>query len=386
LLNLTFIIPVLASLLILGLVGTLDNAYAEVCHTIADGSWDSAIWENALNNPCTPLESDDKSIDHIVTMSSSVNNSGVIANFGTLTVSATFTNTGDIFNQNIMVFTSTAIVNNNGMFENFGGTVTLDQGGQFNTNFAAGNAHFNNEQGTFTVNGSFTNLGDAHQSTNGVMEISGTLTNTGDDAFFDNRIGANVTLLSGGTLDNLAGAKFDNKSGATLTNKDDVINDGAIINSGTLSNNSGANITNNNGSSLTNNSGATIVNNSGATLRNNPGSTLTNNFGATITNDFGATITNIGTTINNGVILECGTYTGNLPTPNGLVTCIITEDTTISQDLTYPCGFTLTVNSGFVYTIDGDSTVTVCGPVTVKDDGGILIMFGSTLWVLVNPE
>ena len=319
-LNLTFIIPVLASLLILGLVGTLDNAYAEVCHTIADGSWDSAIWENALNNPCTPLESDDKSIDHIVTMSSSVNNSGVIANFGTLTVSATLTNTGDVFNQNIMVFTSTAVVNNNGMFENFGGTVTLDQGGQFNTNFAAGNAHFNNEQGTFTVNGSFTNLGDAHQSTNGVMEISGTLTNTGDDAFFDNRIGA------------------------------------------------------------------TIANNSGATLRNNSGSTLTNDFGATITNDFGATITNIGTIINNGVILECGTYTGNLPTPNGLVTCIITEDTMISQDLTYPCGSTLTVNSGFVYTIDGDSTVTVCGPVTVKDDGGILIMFGSTLWVLVNPE
>ena len=310
-LNLTFIIPVLASILILGLVGTLDNAYAEVCHTIADGSWDSAIWENALNNPCTPLPSDDKSINHVVTMSTSVSNSGVIGNFGTLTVSSTLTNTGDIFNQNIITFTSTAVVNNNGMFENFGGTVTLDPGAIIENN------HFltNNLEGT---------------------------------------------LINDGTINNIAGG--------ILNNNNDLTNDGTVTNSGTINNNSGA----------------TINNNSGATLRNNSGSTITNDFGATITNDFGATITNIGTTINNGVILECGIYTGNLPTPNGLVTCIITEDTTISQDLTYPCGFTLTVNSGFVYTIDGDSTVTVCGPVTVKDGGGVLIKFGSTLWVLVN--
>jgi len=98
------------------------------------------------------------------------------------------------------------------------------------------------------------------------------------------------------------------------------------------------------------------------------------------------TINNIGAIINNGIIFECGIYTGNLPTLNELNPCIITENTTINQDLSYPCGFNITVLSGVVYTIDTDSTVSICGTLMVIDGGGVLIKFGSTLLVLVNPE
>jgi len=200
-------IPVITSILLL-LVGTLDDASA-------NGDWNSAgTWTDGVGDPGVPGVADDKFVNHIITISSPVTNSGLIqiGGSGTLTISSTFTNNGffDGFITNglensggTVTVTSTGIFENNGLYNNlFTGTTTIDVGGDFNNNYALGNAHFHNEA-TVTVKGEFMNYGDIHQLQNGVFVIkdtavvnNGALHNIGSNAVFDNRLGARTINLN----------------------------------------------------------------------------------------------------------------------------------------------------------------------------------------------
>jgi len=171
--RLQFVI-ILASVLILGLIGTLYDAFAapETFTSFQNGFYDSAAtWRDGMNNPGVPGVGDTKIIGHLVTVQNTQSNSGQIqiGNSGTLEIDSTFTNDGffDGFTTNgVLNFGGTVTVTINGIFQNNGlfnnlnsGTTTIDNGGQFNNNFAGGNAHFHNEDGLVTVDGIFTNFG-----------------------------------------------------------------------------------------------------------------------------------------------------------------------------------------------------------------------------------
>jgi len=234
----------LATLFVIGMFAT-TVAIAETFTSVNSGSWLSPVtWRDGNNDPGVPGVADDKFVNHIVTISSPVTNSGRIQiNNGTLTISSTFTNNGffdgmttnglDNFGGTVSV-TATGIVQNNGLYNNLNsslssGTTTIDVGGQFFNNYASGNGHLHNEEGTITVKGRLTNSGDIHQLTNGILVISdspiqnnGILDNTGSNAVFDNRSGATITIS--GTIFNESGGTIDNNSGGTINNSGTISN------------------------------------------------------------------------------------------------------------------------------------------------------------------
>jgi len=92
-----WVIIIIFSVLILGLFGTLDDAFAETFNAVSSGNYDSqSTWQDETGAQGVPGVDDDKNIDaqFTVTISNSVTNSGLIFNLGTLVIDATFTNTG----------------------------------------------------------------------------------------------------------------------------------------------------------------------------------------------------------------------------------------------------------------------------------------------------
>jgi hypothetical protein len=116
------------------------------------------------------------------------------------------------------------------------------------------------------------------------MDVSGTLTNTGDTfAVFDNRFGAELKTTSLGIINNLAG--------------------GIIDNAGTLNNNLGS-VTN---SAIINNKvGTGIINNNVGIFKINSGGTLNNEASSNINNDIQGTVDNSGTVVNIGNVNNSG--------------------------------------------------------------------------------
>jgi len=365
-----WVITIIFSVLILGLFGTLDDAFAESFTSAGSGDYNSAsTWKNSEGDPGLPGVADDKSINfgHTVTVSGTNSNSGLIQNGGTLNFTGTFTNTGFVAGENkglinFGTVTISGTYNNNGLFENQGGTVTFDTGSQFFNNFASGNAHFHNEGGTVTVKGTLTNSGDLHQLTNGIMTIKGTLTNTGTNAVFDNRAGATLNNDDGiidGSLSNIfnkLGGKIDN-TGTINNNITSTLTNDAIINnlSGGIINNSGGNIINNDGATINNNTFATItlsdITNSIGTglLRNNSGGTITANGGG---------FANIST----GVINNSGTLSSNAASN--------TEGIEISNS-----------DSGNINNLSGGTLTTNGGLISNKSSGIITNFFGGTITI-----
>ncbi|MDH3676893.1 MAG: hypothetical protein OEQ12_01150 [Nitrosopumilus sp.] len=291
--RINFIILIISTGLLFGGFG-ISPAFAGMTVTYSsngNGFWNSpGTWlhDDGMGNQIAgvPGTGDDKFISHTVTISSPVSNAGLVQVGGSLIVDSTLTNTGfndgmttrGIINFGTTTFTSNAVFNNNGLYENFGGTTTINSGGQFFNNYASGNGHFHNEQGGFFVNGNLTNTGDIHQLTNGIMEVSGTLVNSGVNGIFDNRFGAELRTASLGTINNQAS--------------------GSINNQGTLNNNLGSI---NNSATINNQFGTGIINNKVGTLKNNVGGTINNQASNTINNE------SLGTLDNSGVIENTGT-------------------------------------------------------------------------------
>jgi len=137
---------------------------------------------------------------------------------------------------------------------------------------------------------------------------------------------------------------------------------------------------------ITINSGGIIINNSGNTIFNF--GTITINSGGNITNNSGNTIFNFGTisnseTINNsGNIINCGTYTGNLPSGNMLLSCIISKNITLTSDVTILSGVSMVIDSGAILTINPGVTLTITsGNFIVKNGSEVFIKSGGTLQV-----
>jgi len=85
------IIPIILSIVILGLVGTLDDAFAEQLTSFSSGDYQSAsTWRNEDNMPQAPAPGDDKSIQngHTVTLNGNDANSARISVFGTFIINA----------------------------------------------------------------------------------------------------------------------------------------------------------------------------------------------------------------------------------------------------------------------------------------------------------
>jgi len=199
-------VSVLASILILGLFGGLDEAFAETFTSVSSGAYNSPFtWVNEMGDPEAPGPDDDKIISNgvTVTITTDVVNNGLIQVQDKLIINAKLTNNGffvdpvtkGIRNLGILVISSTGEVQNNGLTGN-SGMMTIDEGGKFFNNFAGGNAHFHNEGvgATVTVNGEFTNKGDLHQLIDGIMTISstGSFITSGVNAVTDNRPGSKI--------------------------------------------------------------------------------------------------------------------------------------------------------------------------------------------------
>jgi len=155
-LKVSWAVPVIVSILILGLVGTLDDAFAAQYTSAGSGFYDLAsTWKDINGDPAvTPLTpEDDKFIlnGHTVTIRNAALNYGFIHNGGTLVIDTTLTNFSDIFNVNIVTITSNAVVNNIGIFENF--SIIINHG-------------------TIVNGGTITNFGD--------LTNPGTITNSGN--------------------------------------------------------------------------------------------------------------------------------------------------------------------------------------------------------------
>jgi len=335
-----------------GLIEAKDNSklFVEVAATVSDGIVN-------INNSAE--------LDLKGTMQAdSLTNSGTLTNSGgTLEI-----NTGD-------TLTNSGTLNNNS-----GGTISIE-------GFLTNNSLLNNNSGATLTNSALLN-----NNSGGVLTNAGILTNNNS---FNNNNGAILTNNNGATLTN--NAALNNNSGATLNNAGTLnINTGdTLTNSGTLNNNSGGTITiagtlaNNN--LLNNNSGSNLTNN--ALLNNNSGGILTNTGTLTNNNSFnnnnGATLFNFGTInnvsiINNsGKIVNCGTYTGNLPSGNILLSCIISDNLTLSSDVTIIAGVSVTVDSGAVLTINPGVTLTIPSGenIIIKNGSGVLIKSGGTLQV-----
>ena len=107
---------------------------------------------------------------------------------------------------------------------------------------------------------------------------------------------------------------------------------------------------------------------------------FTNNSDNTIFN-FG-TISNSETINNSGNIINCGTYTGNPPSGNMLLSCIISKNITLTSDVTILSGVSMMIDSGAVLTINPGVTLTITsGNLIIKSGSGVLIPSGGTLQI-----
>ena len=194
-----------------------------------------------------------------------------------------------------------------------------------------------------------------------------------------------LTINPGVILTVDASGTLDISTGGTLNNSGIINNNsgGSIAIEGSLNNNNGAILNNNNGAILDNS--AVLANNSGSVLINTGTLTnnnlLNNNSGATIFNF--ATLNNSAVINNSGNIINCGTYTGSPPSGNILLSCIISENITITSDATIPSGVSLMVDSDAVLTINPGITLSILSGqnITIKDGSGVLINSGGILQV-----
>jgi len=269
--------------LFLGLFGGLDEAFAETFLAVTSGDWDSgATWRDGsgAGDPGVPGPGDTANIPNgiTVTVQNDLTFSGLINNGGSLVIEATLTNNGffaggldfGIINSGPtaeLVIAPSGEIENNGLVGNFfGATMSID--GKFFNNFAGGNAHFHNEAEVI-LNGDFTNAGDVHQENNGNFRVFGTLTNTGGNAIWDNRVGsildnADLTMTGqdAGTINNVFGATINN-DGFIFNDKDGRIdNSDSSITGGIINNNSDGTIDNGVKGNITNFVGG-IINNYG---------------------------------------------------------------------------------------------------------------------------
>ena len=369
-------------ILILGLVGTLDDAFAEEFSSVNNGDWNSAAtWQNEMNQPGIPGTADDKNVNHIVTISSPVNNSGRIQiGTATLIIDSTLSNTGffdgfttrGIINFGTITVTTNGIIQNNGLYDNiFGATTTIDSGGQFINNFASGNAHFHNEDGLVTVNGSLTNFGDIHQLLDGVITIgsTGSFFTIGSNAVTDNRPGSTINnsnifdIETSGTLNNVGSSNINNEVGGTITITATLNNNG-----GTITNKNGAIINIDSGGVIENNEFSNVTNENGAIINIDSGGVIENNESGTITNKLGGTVTNNGKIINKGEIDNFGTLNNDNYIENEKNVSNIVGGTIVNTCLIN--------NSGAGPSIEGvlfnDNTISNTGMIAVQPGGDYL--------------
>jgi hypothetical protein len=259
--------------------------------------------------------------------------------------------TRGIINFGIVNFTTNAVVHNNGLYENFQGTTTISSGAQFNQNCATNHGHFHNEEGNIFVQGTLTNTGDIHQLTNGIMNVTGTLSNSSSCGIINNYAGSTLdnkgnSIVNDGTINvwltanliNNENALIDNNiagkivlEGGTLTNKEL----GTIDNTGTIDNNSLGTLINegkikNEGTITTQSEIRNLfkglieqknifTNENGGTINNygemNVTSILTNNAGGIVENKFDDSNIEFGNIYlymnltNNGAVNDCGIIT-----------------------------------------------------------------------------
>jgi len=365
------IMPVIFGILVLALFGNFSDAFADSFTSRATGFYDLAsTWNDNNGDPAVaPPGPDDEAIiafGHTVTIRNptTISTLGVIRIIGDLIIDSEITNNGfdgyGVINEGgIVTFTSNAIMQNNGLYDNLALT-TIAAGAVFN-NGPGVNTHWHNEMGTVNVEGRFVNYADIHQEFDGKMVIKSTgwFTNTSSTGVFGNNgISASVTIEAGGifqnqnqgiinnsatitnnsnsfsngivsTINNLAGSvftnagvftnsgKLDNKGGGTVNNSGTIDSTGTLENSGTFDNKVGAVLMNfldiNNSGSFINDGSiiggvaGTINNNSGGSINNNiPGTIDNSNY---INNNSGGIIHNKGNLDNNsaGTIVNTGT-------------------------------------------------------------------------------
>jgi len=306
-----------------------------------------------------------------ITNSGTMNNSSYVANTGTITNSGTINNSSYIGNGGTITNLSGGTITNSGTINSYGkisnsgtitnntsGTIKNYSGGKVNNN--SGGIITNNSGGTITNNSAtITNSGTINNS--GAISGTGTIksaltsiTNTGtitDPVTIPNTTlsssytpsfpvivpaGVTLTINSGQTLTINSGVSVSNfgtikntgilSNSGTITSSGTISNTSIISNSGTLNNSgylgNGGTITNNSGGTLSNsgilNSYGTISNS--GIIMNNSGGTIKNYSGGKVNNNSAGTISNSGTITNTSTIYEhCGsTYSGSLPSPNGL--------------------------------------------------------------------
>jgi len=206
---------------------------------------------------------------------------------------------------------------------------------------------------------------EANQST--AMEV-----NTGGSTVNSNTgiirvVGTSTLKLVSGTFTNTGGLIEANDNSKLFVEVAAIVSGGIV------------NVNNNAELNLKGTIQADSLTNSG-TINNNSG-TINNNSGDTIIN-FG-TINNFDTINNSGNIINCGTYTGNPPSGNMLLPCIIFENTILTSDVTILSGVSMTIDSGAVLTINPGVTLTIPSgeSITIKDGSGVLIKSGGTLQV-----
>jgi len=267
-------VSVIASILFLGLFGGLDEAFAETFHAKFDGNWNSpGTWRGDSGADDVPTRVPGPGDTAIilkgvtVTIQTNLVYSDRIDNSGTLKIKAKLTNNGIFIDPGptngvmntgtgIIIISSTGEVQNNGLFNNlFGAKMTIEKGGKFFNN-AGGNTHFHNENAEVSLEGDFVNNSDVHQLDKGVFTVSGTgtVTNSGPNAKWDNRVGS--TINNFGSIDNDEEAEI--KNSGKINNGDNSIK-GEIRNLGNIFNDFGGVINNFNTDSLILNNG-NIVN------------------------------------------------------------------------------------------------------------------------------
>ena len=206
---------------------------------------------------------------------------------------------------------------------------------------------------------------EANQSTDLLVDTSGLTINTNTGII--RAVGTSTLKLVSGTFTNTGGIIEANDNSKLFVEVAAIIQEGIV------------NVNNNAELELKGTIQADSLTNSG-TINNNSG-TINNNSGDTIFN-FG-TINNFDTINNSGNIINCGIYTGNPPSGNMLLPCIIFENTTLTSDVTILAGVSVTVDSGAVLTINPGVTLTIPSGenIIIKNGSGVLIKSGGTLQV-----
>jgi len=340
------IIPIIVSIVILGLVGTLDDAYALTFTTVQSGNWnDPDTWDLGM----VPSSSDDKVIENTVTITTPITNTGTISvtgSFGDLRNTSTLTNSGSI-TTNLSSELALAI-RNSGTMSNTG-TISITKGSIQNS------GTFSNS-GTLTISalvfnegfvssGVFTNLntGNIILSNFGNFSVDfGEMTNNG-----------NIQILTSSTnvghgLDLDINTIFTNTGTIMILNSGDVTT--GIVYHGTFSN-----------------SGTITISNS------DEGTGLVSGIFGDLTNTGTITVSNTGVfsegILNSGTFENRGTLTISNTNGRGFANTgtLITEDS-----FAYPNAITVVENSGGVgIRQSSGSELRVLGDMVVKNTGGI---------------